>query len=292
MEPLIPIKNYAGESGYVSRVGHNDDVDYLEQAYLQALSIKTTQVNNNYALIADDATLARLEPRHLRVFNEIVHAPGAWGWDREWETRKLSPWRRSIKLDTDVILPASIDAWWDIFANHRVLFPTRVETFRGDTITARHHRQLWDDNDLPDIYTAFYYFDDQGVDSAEFFDIARQVSEHWAWFGTEFLRNNWDPTPRDDEIFSIAAAIYGESRCTLPGATVPAFVHMRESLQALPTDLPWHEQIHTELRDQLWIGHYPQRLPFHYISKTWPTQETIAHYERNYEKLLAGASRT
>jgi len=292
MEPLVYLKKYAGSHGYVARVGHNEHVDYLEQAYVQALSIKLTQTTNNYALIVDNATLSRLESKHLGVFDEIIHAPGEWNWAREWEVRGLSPWRHTIKLDTDVILPASIDAWWDIFSNHRVLFPTRVETFRGDTITARHHRQLWDDNNLPNIYTAFYYFDDRGPDSAEFFAIAHAVSENWAWFATEFLKNNTNPAPRDDEIFSIAAAIYGEERCTLPGASVPSFVHMRESLQGLPNDLPWHEQIHTELRQNVWIGHYPQTLPVHYVSKTWPTWEIINHYEREYEKLLGSTGRT
>jgi len=280
------VKEYSGNRGFTTTVGHSDSVDYLELAYFQALTIKTTQQNeNNYAIIADKQTLNRIENKHQDVFDVIVELPGKWDFAREWEVRNLSPWKRTVKLDSDLFFVNDISNWWNSFENWKILLTTEVENYRGETITSRWHRKLFDDNRMPDVYTAFYYFRD-GVESADFFTLCAEISKDWKWFAREFLIKNDNPHPRDDEIFSIAAAIYGIENCTLPGGAFPRFVHFREALNDLPVDAPWHEQLHVEHNDQLWIGHYPQRLPIHYISKSFVTPELINQYEQNYKQLF------
>ena len=281
------VKQYSGNRGFVTTVAHIKDVDYLQQAYLQALSIKITQKNeNNYAVIVDQATANRIESKHEELFDVIVINPDPWSFAQEWRVRNLSPWKRTVKLDADMIFVNDIEHWWNSFENWRVLLTTTVEDYQSKPITSRWHRKLFDLNHLPDIYTAFFYFRD-GPESAEFFEICAEVSENWDWFADEFLIKNDNPNPRDDEIFAIAAEIYGVEQCTLPGAAYPRFVHFKEPLNSLPEGKPWHEQLHVEHNDQLWIGHYPQRLPVHYTSKTFATKEIIDKYEQNYRKLMA-----
>lgn len=281
------VKQYSGNRGFVTTVANNQEVDYLQQAYLQALSIKTTQTGeNNYAVIVDKQTADRIEPKHEQLFDVIVVDPEPWSFAQEWRVRNLSPWKRSIKLDADMIFVNDIGHWWNSFENWRVLLTTTVEDYRGKPITSRWHRELFDINHLPNIYTAFYYFRD-GPESAEFFELCAEISLNWNWFANEFLIKNDNLNPRDDEIFAIAAEIYGVERCTLPDAAYPRFVHFKEPLNSLPIGKPWHDQLHVEYNEELWIGHHPQRLPLHYTSKTFATKELINQYEQNYRKLMA-----
>jgi hypothetical protein len=275
------VKQYSGNRGFVSTaIG----ADYLRMAYLQALSIKTTQHSeSNYAVIVDKETADLIEPKHENLFDVIVTLDGKWNFSREWETRNLSPWKRTIKLDADILFVNDISHWWKSFENHKILLTTDVENYKGKIITDRWHRKLFDLNHLPDIYTAFYYFRD-GIESAEFFDLCAKISNKWTWFASEFLIKNDNLNPRDDEIFSITAQIYGVEKCTLPGAPYPRFVHFKEPLNNLPAGKPWHEQLHVEFNNELWIGHYPQRLPIHYINTSFANKEIINRYEQNYRK--------
>jgi hypothetical protein len=279
---ISTVKEYSGNRGFVSTAC---GADYLRMAYLQALSIKTSQsIEKNYAVIVDTATAPMVEDKHRQVFDCIITIDGAWNFAREWEVRNLSPWKRTVKVDADMLFINDITHWWDSFEQHRVLLTTTIEDYKGTPITSRWHRQLFDTNHLPDIYTAFYYYRD-GNESTEFFDLCAKISNEWPWFASEFLVKNDNPDPRDDEIFAIAAEIYGVERCTLPGAAYPRFVHFKEPLNSLPSGKPWHEQLCVEHNCELWIGHHPQRLPIHYIHESFATDKLIEHYEQNYRKL-------
>lgn len=283
------VKQYSGNRGFTATVAHNEHADYLAQAYLQALSIKTTQHSeNNYAVIVDRETANRIETKHQKVFDQIVVNSEPWSFAQEWKVRNLSPWKRTIKIDADMIFVNDIAHWWNSFENWKVLLTSVVENYKSEVITSRWHRQLFDLNHLPNIYTAFYYFRD-GPESAEFFELCAEISKDWKWFAQEFLIKNDNPQPRDDEIFAIAAEIYGTDKCTLPGAPYPRFVHFKEPLNSLPADKSWHEQLHIEHNSDLWIGHHLQRLPIHYTSKTFANEELINYYERNYSKLMASS---
>lgn len=280
-------KQYHGNRGFLSTaIG----ADYLQMAYLQALSIKTTQhVEKNYAVIVDAPTAALIKHQHKQVFDVVVVLEDHWDFSCEWKVRNLSPWKRTIKLDADMILTNDILHWWNSFENHKILFTTDVENYKGKVIANRWHRKLFDVNHLPNIYTAFYYFRDS-VESAEFFELCAAISEQWRWFADEFLIKNDNPEPRDDEIFAIAAQIYGVEKCTLPGAAYPRFVHLKEPLNDLPIGKPWHEQLYVEHNDRLWIGHHPQRLPIHYIHASFASNEKINRYEQHYRKLNSSTS--
>lgn len=280
------VKEYSGNRGFIATVAHSNSCDYLAQAYLQALSIKTTQHSEkNYAVIVDQATANRIESKHEEIFDSIVTSTEPWDFSQEWRVRNLSPWKRTIKIDADMFFVNDIGRWWNSFENWRVLFTSTVEDYKSNVITSRWHRQLFDANHLPDIYTAFYYFRD-GPESAEFFELCAEISENWKWFASEFLVKNDNPIPRDDEIFAIAAEIYGIEKCTLPGAAYPRFVHFKEPLNGLPAETLWHKQLHVEHNENIWIGHHPQRLPVHYVSKTFITDELIDLYEQNYRKSM------
>lgn len=284
-------KEYKGSHGFLATIGHSDQVDYLNLAYLQALNIKTTQTKiNNYAVIVDSKTQQRIESKHQEVFDEIVVMPEQWSFAQEWQVRNYSPWKKTIKVDVDLIFTSDIANWWDYFKPYSVLLTSTVENYKGEVINSRWHRKLFDENQLPDTYTALYYFKDDPA-SADFFTLVKNISEEWQWFARDFLVKNNNTQPRDDEIFSIAAEIFGLEKCTIPNSCYPRFVHMKEPLNELPPGLPWHEQIHFEKNNQdVWVGHYLQRFPFHYCDKNFINQKIVEAYERDYRELFKSSS--
>lgn len=286
---IIKNKFCHGNKGYTVTVS-NSDVDYLEMAYCQALNIKHTQTVNNYAVILDKKTFELLQDRHRAVFDFII-VIDHWNFDQEWQVKNLSPWKQTVKIDVDMLFPQSVDHWWNWFENYNILFTSSIRDFRGNTIVGRWHRQLFDDNLLPDIYTAFYYFK-ESKETYQYFCDVYEISKNWNWVAKDFLIKNTNLNPRDDEIFSIAALLNGEENFFCPQSAIPQFIHLKEPLNQLPANIPWHEQIYFENNNHdFWIGHYQQFLPIHYCSKTFDLKGLIDFYERNNKKLSTSTAR-
>ena len=71
------VKQYSGNRGFTATVAHSEHADYLAQAYLQALSIKTTQHSeNNYAVIVDQEIANQIETKHQKPTHQ--HQKPLW----------------------------------------------------------------------------------------------------------------------------------------------------------------------------------------------------------------------
>ena len=64
----------------------------------------------------------------------------------------------TVILDTDMIFPTDVSYWWDIMAERDVWATTKVRTYRGEVVTSNFYRKYFVANDLPNVYTAFFYF--------------------------------------------------------------------------------------------------------------------------------------
>lgn len=249
---------------------------YLRMAYAQALSIKASQTNNNYAVVVDEETKKLLEPKHYLIFDHVITPFEAADepMKAEWQAYKLTPWDLTIKLDADMLLMSSIDHWWQHLQNHDMVMSTTAIDFRGKKITSRAHRKLFDENHLPDVYTAFMFFQ-SGTDSSSVFYYAERFSKAWEEAGIPTV----DSKLKTDELFALCARIVGPEKVTLPIA-LPAFVHGKSELWGLG-NIPWYEQLYTQWdNDKLRVGHHVQDLPFHYHHKEWLTDDVIERLER------------
>lgn len=259
---------------------------YLKLAYAQALSIKATQKKNNFAVIVDNSSNAHIE-KYSYAFDKVIHINyDAQDWDmsQHWRVFWLTPWKETVMLDADMIFTKSIDHWWDILRLKEVCLTNQIKDFRENTITSRKHRQLFDANLLPDVYAGFMYFRYSEF-ATEFFSLVKMLFVNWEWIAKEHLIKNENLKIRIDEIFSLATRIIGIQHVTLPGS-IPTFVHGKEVLWKLSEQQPWYDQLFTELTDDNFlVGHYKQRLPFHYHHKEWITNDIIEQLERNYKKL-------
>ena len=75
--------------GYFAIVQNSGDVDYLDQAYVLAKSIRATQSGvNKLSIMVDEDTKKLITGKHRRIFDHIVDIP--WqddAKDAEWRRR-------------------------------------------------------------------------------------------------------------------------------------------------------------------------------------------------------------
>ena len=124
--------------GYLTFAQNSETGNYLEMAYLQALSIKATQRINKYAVIVDSATMDKIEPKHELVFDHIIPmiqddaAKDAWKLSNEWQAFNLTPFRETVKLDSDILFTTNVDHWWDIMRKKEVCCATTIRDYEGN----------------------------------------------------------------------------------------------------------------------------------------------------------------
>jgi hypothetical protein len=260
--------------GFLIFALNTQEVNYLEHAYFLAKSIKETQINNQVAVVVNKTTNVTSS-----IFDHVItidRSEDQIDFSHELLAFKLSPFTQTIKVESDMIFTASIDHWWEILDQKNVVFTNRVETYRNEPITNRSQRKIFDDNDLPDIYTGLYYFR-YSKEAMQFFSIAKQVYDNWVWLRDVHLKNCRTAKPITDEAFAIAAKLWGVENCTIQNS-IPSFVHMKNILQGLPQDGNWWDYRSFEKNDGIHLGFYRQQLPLHYHNKTF-IEELRKHYD-------------
>ena len=263
---------------------------YLNMARLQAMTIKITQHRvKNFAVVVDSSTADEIKDADNSMFDEIIiinRSAVDWDMRNEWMAFDLSPWRNTFKTDADMIFPASIDHWWPMLQHRNVVIASKAFDFRGEEITSRWHRRLFDENLLPNAYSAMTFFR-YSKEAKLFYDTVRDITNDWDWVASQRLIKNDDPRPRTDEIYALSAQILGAENHLMP-SIVPSFVHMKSRLNGLSTLRPWYEQIYNYWEDgALFVGNIAQTLPFHYHEKEWINGRTIAGINRDYQKSRA-----
>jgi hypothetical protein len=263
-------REWIGEQGYLTFALNKKDTNYLAMAYLLAESIKDTQKINNISLAIDHDTAPYIKTKHEKMFDRIImlgkREAVRKDFAHEARTWDITPYKCTIKAEADMLFTHSVDHWWPILDERDVVFTTDVFKIDHTVATNRSQRRLFDDNDLPNVYNALYYFR-YTAESKRFFDIVKRIFAEWAWFRDHLLVNCRYEDPVADEVFAIAVRIFGEELCTLP-QPVPAFIHMKNPLLEIPNDAPWWEYLYWERSgSDVRIGNYQQHLPVHYHNK-------------------------
>ena len=279
------MKHYA-DTGYLTLAINSEETDYLRLAYLQALNIKATQKMNRCSVIVDQETLKLVEDKHRAVFDHIIptnKVEGNGPYANEWHVWWLTPYKETIKLESDLLFTRSIDHWWDTFRLRDVFLSHGCKTHQGTTGTSRKYRQVFDDNQLPDTYNGLMYFR-YSEKGKQFFDTARQIFENWDAVKTE-LKNCNDEYPTTDVVYALTAKIIGD--CYIPTMDFVNFVHMKSGMQGWSDDQPWAEYaLHERNDDMIRINNLNQLHPVHYHEKSYATDELIEYYERRISQSI------
>jgi len=260
--------SFLDQQGYFTFAQNTQSVNYLELAYAQAASIKQTQKINKYAVAVDSETKKLITDEHQKVFDYVVDIvdPVANAMSNEWQAWQLTPFKETIKLESDILFTANIDHWWTGLRLQEVCFTTKVRDYFGRVSKDRSYRKFFDENNLPDVYTGMYYFR-FGQQSLKLFQLAFAIYSNWEYF-RDNLKNCREELPSTDVVFAIAARLLGVELCTNPALDYPSFVHMKGSVNHLHSGANWQNTLQHELDGtNLTINFNRQSWPVHYYQK-------------------------
>jgi hypothetical protein len=272
--------NHKEQLGFLT-VACNNDIDYLQLAYVQALNIKKTQKHNKFAVVVDNHTKKFITKKHEQIFDYVIQAPdhdfGKFG--TEAFLFELTPFKETIKIESDLLFTRSIDHWVNAFRLRDVVLSVGCKNYRQETSDVRYYRKTFDDNNLPDVYNGLMYF--RFTQTAKsFFDKVKLIFDNWVHIQS-CLRNCREDTASTDLVFAIAARMIGEELCTLPSADFINFVHMKPAINEFDHSLVFKEVFVTEFNEgMIKINNINQYHPLHYYDKNFITQEMIEYYER------------
>lgn len=188
------------------------------------------------------------------------------GQANDWQVFRASPYRQTIKLEADMWCASPINHWWTLFECRDVVISQGCRDFYGNTSDSRYYRKLFDRNGLPDVYNAITYWR-LSKTAQEFFNLVRQIFEHWTEFSKLLIMPDEEPTT--DVVYAMAAKIMGPETVTLPSGIGPNIVHMKRHICGLSSD-DWRQEL-------IWERTYPglrintvaQTGLVHYYQKEW-----------------------
>jgi hypothetical protein len=188
------------------------------------------------------------------------------GWANDWQCFAASPYRQTIKLEADMLCASPFDHWWTLFEQRDVVISQGARNFYNQTATSRHYRQVFDSNNLPDVYNAITYWRVSKT-AQEFFQLVRQIFENWKDYRT--LLKFGDDLPSTDLVYAIATKILGPELVTLPPGLGPNIVHMKQRMISTQT-ADWTQELTWEHTDPgLRINTVAQWGMVHYYIKDW-----------------------
>ena len=271
--------------GVICIAQNSNGNDYLRMAYLQALSFNIHNKKRNFSLIVDSETNDCIEQKHIDVFDKIIVLKNDLAknskvkMQNECQVFRYSPYKEWIKTEADMLLCNPI--YFQQMSAAPFCFTTNVKTYDGHTITDRSQRKLFDDSLLPNIYSAWCYFSYDLV-VKEFFDTMRIIIDDWSWYRDNYLVNCRYDEPRTDEVYALAVKILDLQYKN----NILTFTHMKPRLQNLQPNRNWSEQLSFEVGGDFKpvIGGFKQSIPFHYVEKTFVTDEILDRYKYEFNR--------
>lgn len=265
------------QQGFLTFARNSDAVDYLHLAYVQALNIKATQHTNKYAVVVDINTNELITDEHRRVFDYVIVHNSSSPFEAEAHAFWLTPFKETIKLESDLLFTRSIDHWWTAFRLKDICLSTGCRDYKQNISTIRKYREFHDANHLPDVYNGLMYFR-FSQPAALFFNTAKQLQEHWLTISTA-LQQCSETVPSTDVLFALAARVVGEETCTMPSMDYINFVHMKPAINGFAEQIDFQDVFVTEFdQGMIRINNINQYHPVHYYNKTFATKEIIDYY--------------
>ena len=238
------------ERGYLIPAINTDSTDYVACAEQLAHSIRQWHPEADITILT----------------KEMLPYGDLGGYANDWQCFYASPYRQTIKLEADMFAASPVDHWWTLFEQRDVVISLGCRDIYNQPSAARHYRQLFDNNQLPDVYNAITYWRRSHTAKA-FFDHVRNIFEHWNEF--KILLKFPDEVASTDVVYAMAAVIMGVEQVTLPAGIGPSIVHMKRFV--LPTQADdWTEELVWEATDPgLRIQTVAQTGLVHYHIKDW-----------------------
>ena len=271
--------------GFLLLSRNKPNINYVEQAYALALSIKATQKIKSVSLITDDVV-----PEHYKlVFDNIISIPDAdeksksvFAAEHRWKFYHLSPYEETIVLDSDMLMLDDISAWWDYCSNFDLAFCSKVTTYKHEPVVDRVHRMAFIENNLTNPYFALHYFKKRDLPLA-FYNTLEIVIRNWDEACNKFAPLRKQAMPSMDLASAIAIKMLGIEEEVFNNCSPLEFVHMKPAIQNWPGNVAsWQDavQFNYTTKGEFFVGNIRQHNLFHYVEKNFITPALIQKLEK------------
>ena len=209
--------------GFCILAQNNSDVDYVRQAYALAVSIHKFNKDQKVSLITND----KVSKKYQTVFDKIIKIPWTdqaesshWKIENRWKVYHASPYEYTIVMDADMLVLHDISFWWKSLIKRDLFFVSDIRNYRNEVVTNRYYRKTFDENNLPDLYSAIYYFKKSEA-AYEFFNFLELIVTNWELFYGECAPELYQNRCSIDLCCSIASKILdNEKEVTLDNSVI------------------------------------------------------------------------
>lgn len=271
--------------GFLIYAQNTDQINYIEQAYLLALSIKRTQsVVTSVSLVTND----KLPANYLPVFDNVIPVPwfkkftGPLAAEHRWKLYHISPYDETIVMDADMLLLTDISQWWDYSATYDLKFCSQIANYKHEKISVdTHHRKAFIANNLPNPYFGLHYF--KKSDAAhDFYKVLEFVCNNWQECYTMFAPLSYQDWLSMDLAVAITIEMMGIHADVIDVNNPMLITHMKPALQGWQQrPVSWQHVVQPIVTNNcdLLVANIRQQGVFHYVDETFVTQEIIKKFE-------------
>ena len=271
--------------GFLLFAQNTESVDYVEQAYALALSIKNTQQHvRNVSLV----TNSKVPKKYARVFDQIIPIPyfkkienSPLQAEHRYQLYAATPYQETMVLDSDMLLLDDISCWWDYCDHYDIHFCNRVTNYKLETVIDTVHRKTFIANRLPNVYYACHYFK-KSDQATEFYKVLEFVVNNWEACYGKFASDNYQNWVSMDVSAAIAIKISGMEDVAFSDCNPMNFAHMKSAIQNWPI-VPdsWQTAVPCVLNNQgkLVVGNIEQDKLFHYVEKHFINKKILSKLE-------------
>lgn len=253
------------DRGFVILAQNTATTDYVACAYTLADSIRRTMPSMPVAIITDNQVDSDRFDYVIPLPRGDTDPHSAWKLSLDSQIYAASPFTQTIKLESDLYIPRSIEHWFDLLENRSLNICTTIRNHRNQISENRFYRATIDNNKLPDTYNAITYFARNSF-SSDFFLLVQDIFTNWDAYTNQMLISKNEPASTDI-VYAIAADIMGRQNCTLPQFQDFSMIHMKSAITGYITRR-WHDQFVYEILPSVFrINSVPVQYPLHYHHK-------------------------
>ena len=272
------------EKGFLIYANNTWKTDYLKQAYALGLSIKlfnpnahitvvtNTEVSDRYKKVLDDVIFNKIQPRSILNAEDRINA-----FD-------ISPYLKTIVLDADTLVTENLDGWWKYLKNYMIYYVSGARTYRDDETNSVTYRKTFIENNLPNLYNAFHYFE-KSKEAAKFYRLQQLIVENYDTFYSRFTPKKKQKWCSMDVSSAIASKILNNQENITAKESFVNVVHLKPKQQGWKYDyINSSGAVTLHFSDNnFYIGNFKQYGVIHYVEDTFLTDKIVTNLEKANE---------
>ena len=237
---------------------------YIEASNKLASSIKSHNRHNQICVITDKQSIDKFKNGDKTVQFEGV---SKGKFEKEWQVFKLSPFTHTIKLEADMIFTSSTDWWWNYLHQWDMVHSYDCRNYKDDVVKNTKYRKLFDQNDLPNVYSGLHYFR-KSIWSMQFYLVCKNITTNWNYVRDHCLKNCFDEEPTTDVVYALANKMLDPLQIMKVDYDWFKFVHNKNDVNGLPPVYKNNDFLQTYKQDDaLYLGGHRQSRIWHYHEK-------------------------